>query len=152
MHTTSDDQFIDRLDQVLVRLLKHKITVKPIKCRFCLPSCVYVGKVIDSEGITFFKEKKQVLLDSRIPKPREDLESIIVMTAEYFHNHIRNFSIIMRPLHPLILSYSKANKHKVLAWNKETENAFITIQQAIANCATPYFMDENATVYLQTDA
>ena len=151
VHATSDDQFIDRLDHVLARLLKHKIIVKPTKCRFGMLSCEYVGKVIDSEGITFSKEKKQVVLDFRKPKTRGDLKSFIGM-AEYFHDHIRNFSIIMRPLHQLILGYSKANKHKVLVWNEEAENAFITIQQAIANSTTLYFMDEKATVYLQTDA
>ena len=69
--------------------------------------------------------------------------------AEYFHDHIQNFSTSMRPLHKLVTAYEKSRK---IVWTQEAEESFNIIREAIRNCPTLFFLDENGEVVLDTDA
>jgi transposase InsO family protein len=85
-----------------------------------------------------------------IPKPthQKGLKKFLGV-ANYFHDHIKNQSIIVRPLQQLILDYSPSRK---IEWNSEAERAFDEIKNAIHECPTLSFMSTDAPVFLHTDA
>jgi RNase H-like domain found in reverse transcriptase len=45
-----------------------------------------------------------------------------------------------------------AKKQAALKWTPEGEKAFIHVRSLIANSPTLYFIDNNAPIYLMTDA
>jgi len=53
----------------------------------------------------------------------------------------------------LIPDYEKRSaRNKPVFWNAEADQAFDTLKQQISDCPTIFFMDENAPIFLHTDA
>ena len=151
VYASSIDELITNLTKVFERFRKHNITLNPEKCRFGMRETEYVGRVINSEGWKFSNEKKAEVFNFRQPKRLGELKSFIGL-CEYFHSHVRNFSDIMKPLQEALQGYSKKFRHTKLRFTTEQETAFKTVQEEIAKCATLYFLDPDAPVFLQTDA
>jgi hypothetical protein len=148
IYATSESQFLDRLRLVFASLRKHKLTVNPDKCKFGLSQIEYVGHVIDGNGLSFSPTKIEKIINFRKPKIAKELKSFLGL-ASYFRDHVKNHSMIVRPLHSLITPYSPK---QILPWNTICDTAYENICQAIINCPKLYFMHESAPVFLQTDA
>lgn len=144
----TEDEFIERLRKVLARFKKFNVTVNPKKCDFGLTEVEYVGHVMNEHGLSFSKKKKDEVLDFPAPKLMKGLKSFLGL-ANYFRDHVRDHSSIVKPLHGLVANY---DKRKALEWNPEALAAFEMIKTRIANCPTLFFMDANAPVVVQTDA
>ena len=151
IYAQSDKEFIQNVEQVFERFRKHNITIKPTKCRLGLSRAEYVGHVLSSEGLTFSKEKKQKVLDFTKPKTYGEMKSFLGL-VEYFHSHVRNHSMLIRPLIQIIPNYKDNPKNKVLKWDDEAEKAYVDIQTAIEDSATLFFIDPHGDIHLETDA
>ena len=46
----------------------------------------------------------------------------------------------------------KKNSSKLLDWTSELKSVYYKLQDATANCCKLYFIDDNAPVFLHTDA
>ena len=103
------EEFLRNLELVFERLKKHKITLNPTKCTFGTSSVEYVGHTISEEGLNYSPEKREAVFNIKKPMLEKQLKSFIGC-AEYFHEHIQNFSTIMRPLHKLVTAYEKTAK------------------------------------------
>ena len=145
---STKDEFLANLRTIFERLRKHKLTVNPKKCKFGLEEIEFVGHTINSEGITFSKEKREEVFNIEKPTLAKHLKSFIGC-AEYFHSHVRNFSTTMRPLHQMVSDY---DRNRQLVWTPEAELAWDTVRQQIRDCPTLYFIDQKAPIYLHTDA
>ena len=148
IHAKTFEEYLSRMEEVFKRLQQHKLTVNPTKCKFGLQEIEYVGHVINEHGRTFSEEKRENVFN--IPKPiiGKQLKSFIGC-AEYFHNHIRDFSAMMKPLHMMITDY---DKNRRLAWTPESEKSYNDIRTAIRQCPTLYFPHPHAPIFLHTDA
>jgi hypothetical protein len=144
----TEDEFIDRVEAVLIRFRKFGITANPDKCDFGLPEVEYVGHVMNEHGLSFSKEKKESVLDFPEPKTMKDLKQFLGL-VNYFRDHVRNQSIVVRPFHQMVTNY---DKRKLLKWTPESREAFHTIKKLVGECPTLYFMDDTAPITLQTDA
>ena len=144
----TEDEFLERLEEVFKRLRKHKLTVNPDKCHFGLRKIEYVGHIISCDGITISQEKRDEVFNVDKPVLAKHLKSFIGC-AEYFHMYIRDFSTTMRPLHQMITDYDRSRK---LVWTAEAETAWNKIRDDIRACPTLYFVDPTAPIYLHTDA
>ena len=69
--------------------------------------------------------------------------------VNYFHDHIENHSQIVQPLQKMVKNYQP---NKKLIWNNEAIQSFNNIKDAINLCPTLSFLDENAPIFLITDA
>lgn len=143
-----EDQYLVRLRQVLERFDKHNITLNPTKCKFGLKSVEYVGHTIDSTGLSFSSEKLDAVLAIPPPTYSKDLRSFLGL-ASYFRDHLENFAIKAKPLQDMLSDYDKKKK---LVWTPESEKAFEDIRDSIRKCPKLFFMDDNAPIYLHTDA
>ena len=54
----TEEQFLERLEAVYIRLKSKRITLNPKKCEFGLSEIEFVGHTINSTGIFFSREKK----------------------------------------------------------------------------------------------
>jgi hypothetical protein len=148
IYAASEEQFLDNLRVVFERLRKHQLTVNPDKCKFGLSKIEYVGHVIDENGLSFSQNKIEKIINFRKPMTAKELKSFLGL-ASYFRDHVKNHSMIVRPLHDLITPYTP---RKILPWNTLCDNAYENICQSIINCPKLYFIHETAPIFLQTDA
>ena len=148
VHGNSEEEFLNRLRLVFERLRKHRITLNPTKCIFGAPRIEYTGHVLDEKGISFSKKKLDMVINFKKPENQKELKSFLGLVT-YFHSHIRNHSMIVRPLHEMVRDYKPRNK---LQWNSGTTAAFLKIQEAINNCPTLYYIDDFSPIFLHTDA
>jgi transposase InsO family protein len=140
--------FLSRLRQVFERFRKHNVSLNPDKCRFGMRSVEYVGHTIDETGLSFSAEKLDEVLQIEPPQHGKELRSFLGL-ASYFRDHIENLATIAKPLQDMLLDYDKKRK---LVWNPQSEQAFLAVKDAIRRCPKLFFMDDNAPVYLHTDA
>jgi len=105
-----EEEYLDRLEQLLKRLRDRRITVNPKKCRLGMSSIEYVGHVIDKEGLSYSPEKVKKVLDFPPPRVATELRSFIE-SANYFGNKVE---LMRRRLAPLRTLAEKFRAIKVL--------------------------------------
>ena len=67
IHAQTEEEFCERLDQVLTRLGQRRITVNPEKCLLGVQTLEFVGHTINRDGLHFTREKTEKVL--QIPEP-----------------------------------------------------------------------------------
>jgi hypothetical protein len=148
VHAQDAPSFLSRLRQVFERFRKHNVSLNPDKCRFGLRSVEYVGHTIDETGLSFSTEKLDEVLQIEPPEHGKELRSFLGL-ASYFRDHIENLATIAKPLQDMLIDYDKKRK---LIWTPQSTKAFLAVKEAIRRCPKLFFMDDNAPVYLHTDA
>jgi cleavage and polyadenylation specificity factor subunit 1 len=142
------DEFLNNFVTVLHRFKKYGLLLNPEKCHLGYKQIQYVGKIIDENGISMSREKRDVVKEFQKPTTMKDLKSFLGL-ANYFRDHIRNHSTIVKPLHDLLHDYERTKR---LKWTTQSESAFEMIKQKIDECPTLFFMNDTDPVYLLTDA
>jgi hypothetical protein len=79
----------------------------------------YVGHRITQSGITHNRERIDKVLSIEKSTHQKQLKSFIGV-AEYFHDHVRNFSDLLSPLRKLMQPYNTYHKTK---WTHEASIA-----------------------------
>jgi cleavage and polyadenylation specificity factor subunit 1 len=146
----TEDEFLYNLEEVYKRLEKHRLTANPDKVLLGMPEVEYVGHLINEHGTTFERARLDKVLD--IPEPifGKQLKSFLGVVV-YFHAHIQAYSMMVKPLHQMILNYEKA-KNIRLTWTAETSAAFNNIREAINRLPMLFFLDGPSEIYVTTDA
>jgi hypothetical protein len=146
----SASEFVERLRAIFERCRKYNVTLHPGKCFLGLTEIEYVGHTLNETGHSFSREKIDAAIEIAKPVYEKQLKTFIG-TANYFHRHIRNLSILMKPLENLLENYKK-NSKRLITWNPKAEEAFTMIKNEIKTLPKLYFMDSNAEIFLNTDA
>jgi hypothetical protein len=138
----TEDEFVERLEQLLLRLKERRITLNPKKSRLGMSSIEYVGHIIDSTGLTYSLEKVKKVLDFAPPKLAKDLRSFIGL-ASYFSDKVENMQLALGPL----------RASTILRWTEEGRAQFALIKDMINNHQKIFFHDvEHGQVFVFTDA
>jgi hypothetical protein len=148
VHGKTSAEFLFRLREVFKRLRKFKLTVKPSKCSFGMPKVEYCGREISELGLSMSEKKCQTINNFPEPKLAQGLKSFLGM-VNYFRDFVQNHSDIVRPLQNLIPEYKRSN---IIIWTEEARLAFSAIKNMINDCPTMYFLENNADIYICTDA
>ena len=151
VHGNGEDQFLERLEQVLARFKKHNILLKPNKCKFGMSLVEYCGREISEQGLSMSKKKIQKVLDFPKPKTAGDMKKFVGLT-NYFHDYVSHHSDIMKPLHDMIQNYEKKTRSRNLVWTEESSQAFDQIIKEIEKNNTMFFPRDDCPIFLQTDA
>merc|ERR1711991_303701 len=85
------EELITNTEIVLERLRKHNITVNPEKVKMGLTEVEYVGHLIDKHGISFSQEKKNKVLEFRLPEKSHELKSFLGLCSQY-RDHIQGYT------------------------------------------------------------
>ena len=108
----------------------------------------FVRHTINENGMTFSREKIGKVLDIPEPIYAKEMKGFLGVTG-YFHDHIRDYSNTVRPLHKMIKDYERTRR---LKWDDECREAFRKIKEDINNCPTLFFIDDESEIFLHTDA
>ena len=148
IYAATEEEFIRRVRLIFQRFNKHSITLNPNKCSLGVSQVEFVGHTISSEGINFSRERIDAVLDIPPPIYQKGIKRFLGI-ANYMRDHIKNHSVIVRPLQQLVQNYTPTTKVK---WTPEATQAFEDIKRAINECPTLSFLHETAPIYLNTDA
>ena len=128
-------------------MVEKNITVNPDKTRIGLPQIEYVGHVLDAYGLHFTQDKLDGVTNFPLPRTPKELRGFIGL-VNYFCNHIRQHSELMRPLRNIL----PADNRKKLVWSAEAITAFDDAKLAVSNCPKLFFLDTEGEAVLCTDA
>ncbi len=101
VHGRTDDELLDNLRKILVRLRTNNVTANPEKTELGLDEVEYVGHLISSEGTSFTPEKRLQVLDFPLPATQKALLQFIGLVT-YFRDHVPQMTEMCKPLRELV--------------------------------------------------
>ncbi|XP_072177830.1 uncharacterized protein [Diadema setosum] len=135
----------EKLLEVLKRLEKHNVRVKPQKCEFFKDSVEYLGHRVDKDGLHPMKCKVDAIKNAPTPRNISELRSFLGL-VQYYGKFMQNLATILHPLNELL-------KNDVpWRWTRECEEAFKLCKSQLAESTMLVHYDVNKPVKLQCDA
>ena len=94
----------------------------------------YVGHVIDETGLSFSQQKRDEVSKCRRPVTQKEIKLFLGL-VNYFRYHIRDHSMIIKPLNDMIPGGAAYSRQDTLRWNDHpvAAEAFNTIVTEIPN-------------------
>lgn len=145
VYSTSVTDHFKHLEQVLSLLHGAKFQLNSSKCELFKNGIQYLGHIINANGVAPCPENTRAIVDLPTPTNTKAAISFIKM-AEYYHNHIENFSIIADPIFEL------TRKNAVFEWNERRQHAFDTIKKLLTSRPLLRFPDSTLPFVVQVDA
>ena len=141
----SFSEHLTRLETVFLRLQKANLKLKTNKCFFAKQSIKFLGHIISQEGIKPSPGKIEVIEQIRPPKNQKNIKQFLGM-AGFYRKFIPRFAEIAIPMTKLL------RKNKPFVWDKECQESFDKLKQALTTHPILSFPDFKHQFYLFTDA
>jgi len=94
------------VEEVLKRLEKNDLFVKPEKYKWKVREVEFLGVVIGPKGVEIQKEKVEEVLNWLAPRNIKEVQKFLGL-ANYYRRFIKNFARIAAPLHVLVRKKQK---------------------------------------------
>lgn len=143
--STTFDQHLQRLDEVLSCLSNAGLQINTKKCTFASRSIKVLGHVVSKKGIQPDPEKISAVLNFPRPQQQKDLRSFLGL-GSYFRRFIRNFATVASPLHHLL------RPGIPFVWTEDCERAFQALKDALTSSPVLCHFNDSAPTILHTDA
>jgi hypothetical protein len=144
IYSTSFEDHIHHLDQVLDTLRKHHLYLKASKCTFAQNSLEYLGHIISSKGVSTDQSKIEAMLHWPVPTTVTELRAFLGLTG-YYRKFVRQYGIMAKPLTNLL-------KHRQFTWSPAAQLAFDNIKVAMTRTPVLALPNFNAPFTVETDA
>src|SRR5256886_9126577 len=145
VYSRSFDEHLSHLRDVFDRLRQAGLKLNPEKCKFVTSELVFLGHVIDSQGIRTDPEKIEKVKKFPIPKTITQLRSFLGL-ASYYRKFIRDFSRIAGPLNKLL------KKNVNFQWTLQQQQAFDYLKDRLITSPILIYPDWTKEFILFTDA
>ncbi|CAF1523912.1 unnamed protein product, partial [Rotaria sordida] len=145
IYSKSKSDHLHHLEQVLSLLHDANFRLNAAKCEFLQKKIKFLGHVINEDGIAPCPDKVRAINEIPTPSNVKAATSFIKM-AEYYRNHIPNFSMLAQPLFDL------TKKDAKFIWNVEQQNSFDKIKQLLTSNVLLQFPDSDTPFVIQVDA
>ena len=139
------ENHMERLKEVLDRLVAAEILLKPSKCSFAVDQVEYLGHIVSAEGIKPDPKKLDKLRNFPVPESVSDVRSFLGFVG-YYRKFIRNFAIIASPLFTLLKNDTP------FVWSEKEMEAFRTLLSAIETNAVLAHPDFQQPFVVDADA
>ena len=145
IYTRTFEEHIEILEEVLKRLRKNGLFLKPTKCHLASHELAFLGFTVDKNGIHTSKEKVEAVLNYPTPTSKTEIRAFMGL-AGYYRQFVQDFSVIAEPINRLL------RKSQPFEWGDEQELAFQKLIQKL--CSDPILIrpDWNKEFKLYTDA
>ena len=139
------DSHLTRLEEVLNRLQKTGLKLKPSKCELLQPNVRYLGHVVRATKVATYPEI--VAAVKKWPKPQgvKQLQAFL-QTVGYYRQYIPGFATIAQPLHSL------TSKEVDWSWEEAEQNFFELLQQKLMTAPVLGYPDPGQIYILDTNA
>ena len=145
IYSTGITAHIHRLEQVLQRIHKAGLKLKPKKCKLFQTEVLYLGHVVSEAGIATDPEKVKAVQDWGEPSAVTEVRSFLGLCS-YYRKFIPNFSAIAKPLTKL------TEKEQEFKWGVEQEDAWRELKSRLIHAPVLAYPDPTVEFILDTDA
>ncbi|KAL4104133.1 hypothetical protein QTP88_019446 [Uroleucon formosanum] len=146
VHGASLRDHQEKLRHVFNRVRTHTLQLEPQKCAFLRKEVLYLGHIINENGVSPDPKKIQCIKNYPRPKNPKDIKSFLGL-LNYYRRFVDNFAKIAKPLTALL------KKNVIFKWDDRCENAFEILKQALTNPPLLVYPDwEKGNFNLTTDA
>jgi hypothetical protein len=83
IYSQSEEEHADHLKMAMLRLREHQLYAKLSKCKFCIDEVLFLGHIINKEGLAVDPKKVADILNWKAPTDARGIKSFIGM-AEYY--------------------------------------------------------------------
>jgi hypothetical protein len=148
VHTTTHEEHLKILENVLERLHSHNQKINLDKCFFGNKEVSFLGFTLTPGGIKPGKNKLKAIKNAKPPMDVKTIRSFFRL-CNFFQTHIKNFAIITAPLFKLTC---KDSGYKGGPVPKEAMNAFSTLQKSLMSEPVMVFPRADCQYALISDA
>nr|VZI39582.1 unnamed protein product [Spirometra erinaceieuropaei] len=134
------------LRQLFERLDSYGVIINAAKCEFGVPSLIFLGHEVNSDGITPVPEKVSAISTFPVPTTISQLRRFLGM-VNYYHRFLPHGATILQPLNSL-LTHSK----KTLVMTEEAVRSFNDVKTSLADATLLAHPRSDAQLTLMTDA
>jgi hypothetical protein len=133
------------LRKVLQRLRDCQLYAKLSKCEFWISEVLFLGHIINREGLAVDRKKVIAILDWKAPKDVRGIKSFIGM-AGYYRHFIEGFSKIARPMTALLA------KKVEFKWTLACMKSFETLKEKLTTTPILILPDVHKPFSMYCDA
>ncbi|GBG89720.1 hypothetical protein CBR_g49573 [Chara braunii] len=133
------------LRQVLEKLREANFKINAKKCEWAKTQVLYLGHVLDGDGIKPEDSKIAAIRDWPTPRTLTELRSFLGL-ANYYRKFVRNFSTIATPLRRLL------KKEAIWQWDKDCTYALKRLKRTLIEYPVLKVADPSLPFVVTTDA
>jgi hypothetical protein len=115
------------------------------KCEFWISEVLFLGHVINQEGLAMDPKKVATILDWKAPKDARGIKSFIG-TVGYYRRFIEGFSKIARPMTALLA------KKVEFKWTPACQKSFETLKEKLTTTPVLILQDVHKSFLVYCDA
>ena len=134
-----EQEHLSALEEVLCRIMESGLRPRKDKCVFLVPSVVYLGDQIDSEGLHPVAEKVEVVQEAPAPQNVSELKSYLGLLT-YYSRFLPNLS-------SLLLKHNEP-----WHWTSRQKKAFERSKELLLSSQLLVHFDPNLEIHLACDA
>ena len=142
--STTEQEHIDRLKQILERLRNANLKIKVSKSKLLQKEVKYLGHIITRDGIQTDPDKIKAISNITIPRNVSEVRSFLGL-AGYYRRYCQNYATIVKPICDLL------RKRIKFEWTPECSVAFDTLKNSLIKSTTLAYPDFNKPFILDTD-
>ncbi len=143
IHARTKKELEDRTKQVLERLKKNDLYLKPEKCKFAHREVEFLGMIVTKDTIKMDPIKLAGIRDWPTPTTVKQVRSFLGF-GNYYRKFISGFAHLARPLHEL------TKKNKIWTWTAECQVAFELLKERFTSAPVLRMPDVSKPFVLQT--
>ncbi|XP_037803935.1 uncharacterized protein LOC119598356 [Penaeus monodon] len=147
VHSSSFDNHLIHIRNLLERLREHELTAGPSKCFIAFPNIKYLGFNLGEKGLSTLPDKVNAIKNMPIPETKKQLRSFLV-TLSFFRKFIPNLADLVHPLNSLLKKFSP-NK---LNLTPDLVKRIDELKYLLINAPILTLPDYEKIFYLRTDA
>jgi transposase InsO family protein len=144
--SSSFDQHLSDLREVLSRYDANDLKVKLPKCYFFQPDIDYLGHNFDRMGVRPMYRNLQAISDFATPASVKDVRSFLGVIG-YYREHMRSYASVAAPLFKLLKKGVVFNDE----WGEPHVEAFRALKRAVAQKPMLRYPDPNLPFICSTD-
>jgi hypothetical protein len=145
IYSQSEEEHADHLRMVLQRLIEHQLYAKLSKCEFWISEVLFLGHIINKEGLVVDPKKVADILNWKAPTDAQGIKSFIGM-ARYYRRFIEGFSKIAKPMTALL-----GNKVE-FKWTQKCQEAFEALKEKLTTAPVLVLPDVHRPFSVYCDA
>ena len=145
IYSQSEEEHADHLRMVLQRLREHQLYAKLSKCEFWISEVLFLGHIINKEGLAVDPKKVADILNWKAPTDARGIKSFIGM-AGYYRRFIEGFSKIAKPMTALL-----GNKVE-FKWTQKCQEAFEALKEKLTTALVLVLPDVHKPFSVYCDA
>ena len=139
------EQHLERLEQVLSRILKAGLKLKASKCYIFQRRTEFLGHIISGNGIEVQPSKISAVTEWPTPANLHDVRSFIGLCS-YYRRFVPGFAKVAAPLHELM------RKHVRFFWGPAQEDSFNKLKECLVSAPVLAMPRDDGEYILDTDA